>query len=153
MKSKRRLDWVKACAANEITDAERQTALRVLREKRVALFIVTYNAEHLVESVLRRVPKDLLDGFVEVILIDDNSTDATFEVAQRLRAELGSAALNVYRTPFNRGYGGNQKLGYLYCIHKDTLACTIREEIEKHGLAASSGYSSASGASTTCGVM
>jgi len=119
VKSKRRLDWVKACAANEITDAERQTALRVLREKRVALFIVTYNAEHLVESVLRRVPKDLLDGFVEVIVVDDNSTDATFEVAQRLRAELGSAALNVYRTPFNRGYGGNQKLGYLYCIHKD----------------------------------
>lgn len=24
----------------------------------------------------------------------------------------------VYRTPFNRGYGGNQKLGYLYCIEK-----------------------------------
>jgi glycosyltransferase involved in cell wall biosynthesis len=118
VRSQRRLDWVKECAANEITDAERQTALRVLCEKRVALFVVAYNAERLVESVVRRVPEEILDGFAEIILIDDSSTDATFEVAQRLRTELESTVLNVYRTPFNRGYGGNQKLGYLYCIRK-----------------------------------
>ena len=118
MRSQRRLDWVKECAAKEITDAEHRAAARVLREKRVALLVVTYNAERLVESVLRRIPDEILGGFAEVIIVDDSSTDATFEVARRLRSELCTTTLNVYRTPFNRGYGGNQKLGYLYCIRR-----------------------------------
>ncbi len=118
MNSVERLEWVKKCAAEEITDAERETALAVLRSTRVALLVVTYNAERLVESVLRRVPEEIARGFAEIILIDDSSVDATFDIARRLRDEMGTAAFNVYRTPFNRGYGGNQKLGYLYCVRK-----------------------------------
>lgn len=118
MKPVHRLEWVKTCAEREITDAEREAALEVLRAKRVALLVVTYNAERLVESVLRRVPEEIARGFAEVILIDDSSVDGTFEVARRLGGEMDAAPFNVYRTPFNRGYGGNQKLGYLYCVRK-----------------------------------
>ena len=118
MKPVERLEWVKQCAAKEITDAERETALEVLRAYRVALLVVTYNAERLVESVLRRVPEEIARGFTEIIVVDDSSVDATFDVARRLRGDMGLAGFNVYRTPFNRGYGGNQKLGYLYCVRK-----------------------------------
>ncbi|HEY4490676.1 MAG TPA: glycosyltransferase, partial [Acidobacteriota bacterium] len=41
-----------------------------------------------------------------------------FEIASRLKQKYEGYNLTVYRTPFNRGYGGNQKLGYLYCIDK-----------------------------------
>jgi len=51
-------------------------------------------------------------------VIDDSSSDLTVETARRAGAELGFTNVTVLRTPFNRGYGGNQKLGYLHAIEQ-----------------------------------
>ncbi len=51
-----------------------------------------------------------------MVIIDDSSSDGTWEVARELAARYPEAAIRAFRTPFNRGYGGNQKLGYLYCL-------------------------------------
>jgi glycosyltransferase involved in cell wall biosynthesis len=45
----------------------------------------------------------------EIILVDDGSTDRTVEIAR----EMG---LTVVVHPENRGYGGNQKTCYRYCL-------------------------------------
>ena len=87
----------------------------VLRRKRVAIFIVAYQAERFIESVLERIPARLRDLFAEIYVIDDSSRDLTFETARAAGERLG-ANVTVLRTPFNRGYGGNQKLGYLHAI-------------------------------------
>jgi 2-polyprenyl-3-methyl-5-hydroxy-6-metoxy-1,4-benzoquinol methylase len=50
------------------------------------------------------------------MVIDDSSDDRTFEVAVAAGKRLELGNLQVLRTPFNRGYGGNQKLGYLRAI-------------------------------------
>ena len=86
------------------------------RPPRVLIFIVAYYAEATILEVLRRIPA--LEGYeVEVLIIDDGSTDATFALADRLR-QAGSYRhpLTVLANPVNQGYGGNQKLGYHYAI-------------------------------------
>ena len=87
-----------------------------LRDKRLLIFIVAYNAETTIEKVLRRIPRSLHRQDVEVLVVDDSSADSTF--ARSVRYQQGNCAfkLTVLRSPENQGYGGNQKLGYRYAI-------------------------------------
>lgn len=82
---------------------------------RLLIFIVAYNAERHIEKVLDRIPKATLEKYdYEILLIDDQSKDATFEralVYQKAHPELN---ITVLYNPQNQGYGGNQKLGYHY---------------------------------------
>lgn len=86
-----------------------------LKGKKLLIFIVAYNAETTIEKVLGRIPKCLRSDKVEVLIIDDASSDNTFE--KGLLGQRKSAfKITVLRTPKNQGYGGNQKLGYHYAI-------------------------------------
>jgi glycosyltransferase involved in cell wall biosynthesis len=93
-------------------------AAEVLAQRKVAIFIVAFQAERFIASVLERIPPRLRDGFAQILVIDDSSSDLTFETARRAGEELGFENVTVLRTPFNRGYGGNQKLGYLHAIEQ-----------------------------------
>ena len=103
----------------EIDRVAVQAAEAVLRRTRVGIFIVAYEAERFIDSVLERIPSDLRDAFAEILVIDDSSSDRTYDVAADAGERLGLSNLVVLRTPFNRGYGGNQKLGYLHAIKQD----------------------------------
>ena len=92
-------------------------AQEVLARTKVAIFIVAFEAERFIESVLNRIPARLRDLFAGIYVFDDSSSDRTFERAQAAGGRLGSN-VTVFRTPFNRGYGGNQKLGYLHAIRQ-----------------------------------
>ena len=84
--------------------------------KRILIFVVAYNAEKTIESVLDRIPESLHNSTTEVLIIDDSSKDATFQTGlKRERSSLGFQ-ITTLRTPANQGYGGNQKLGYRYAI-------------------------------------
>jgi len=96
----------------------RELAERTLRENRVAIFIVAYNAERHIESVLDRIPEWVAESVSEVFIIDDSSTDATLARAVQVTRTAGHAPLRVFKTPYNQGYGGNQRLGYLYAIEQ-----------------------------------
>jgi glycosyltransferase involved in cell wall biosynthesis len=88
---------------------------------RVLVFIVAYNAERTIESVLSRIPASLSEQYdVEILAIDDSSRDRTFEIGHNI--EVAGAlpfALHVLFNPKNQGYGGNQKIGYHYAIKND----------------------------------
>ena len=92
-------------------------AAEVLTRTKVAIFVCAYQAEHFIESVLERIPEPLRPHFAEIYVFDDSSSDRTFERAQAAVDRLGGN-VTVFRTPFNRGYGGNQKLGYLHAIRQ-----------------------------------
>ena len=89
----------------------------ILAQTKIAIFVCAYQAEHFIESVLDRIPESLRGGFAEIYVFDDASSDRTTERARAAADRLG-ANVTVYRTPFNRGYGGNQKLGYLHAIRQ-----------------------------------
>jgi glycosyltransferase involved in cell wall biosynthesis len=102
----------------DVDEAAAEVAKQVLVRTKVGIFIVAYQAERFIESVLDRIPAGLGDLFAEITVIDDSSNDATFDLARAAGARLGLKNLLVLRTPFNRGYGGNQKLGYLHAIKR-----------------------------------
>jgi glycosyltransferase involved in cell wall biosynthesis len=85
---------------------------------RVLIFIVAYNAEQTIASVLRRVPAALADPYeVEVLIVDDASGDSTFEKSHHAsRQPHCPFPVHVLFNPVNQGYGGNQKIGYHYAI-------------------------------------
>ncbi len=93
-------------------------ALRTLEANRVAVFIVAYNAERHIERLLRRIPEWVAERLAEIYIIDDHSPDATFATAHQVDWPAHLAPLRIYRTPYNQGYGGNQRLGYLYAIEQ-----------------------------------
>ena len=110
------LDRIRQLASQDLSRAEEAAAAEVLKSHRVVIFVVAYNAERHLERLIARIPTDLFSRFVEIFVIDDSSTDATYDVATRIGTKFARSNFRVYRTPFNRGYGGNQKLGYLYCV-------------------------------------
>ena len=88
------------------------------RRRRLLVFVVAYNAEKTIQPTLRRIPSRLLEDYdVEVLVIDDSSTDRTFDRGERLRRDESLPfALTVLFNPANQGYGGNQKIGFHYAI-------------------------------------
>ncbi|MHA3772250.1 glycosyltransferase [Verrucomicrobiota bacterium sgz303538] len=87
-----------------------------LGNKRILIFIVAYNAEKTIESVLDRIPPELRNRNVEVLIIDDFSRDRTFHTGLKRESREGDFRVTILRNPENQGYGGNQKLGYRYAI-------------------------------------
>ena len=82
---------------------------------RLLIFIVAYNAERHIEKVLTRIPKVALTQYdYEILIIDDQSKDATFDRALGYQQSHPDLHLTVLFNPQNQGYGGNQKLGYHY---------------------------------------
>jgi glycosyltransferase involved in cell wall biosynthesis len=95
---------------------------------RVLIFIVSYNAEAFIESVLERIPVGLWahDAYdLEVLIIDDQSQDDTFHRARDYAARFPSHPIKVLYNPVNQGYGGNQKLGYHYAIENNFDAVVL----------------------------
>ena len=88
-------------------------------KKRVLIFVVSFKAEEFISSVLRRIPENirlhpLFD--VEVLVIDDQSGDRTFQRAEEYASQAGDLKITVLYNPKNQGYGGNQKIGYHYAV-------------------------------------
>lgn len=93
-------------------------ARRTLKENKVAVFIVAYNAEKHIEAVLNRIPTWVAQDLVEVYIFDDSSSDNTVGVAQSIKWDGNFGRLVVHKTPYNQGYGGNQILGYRYALER-----------------------------------
>ena len=86
--------------------------------KRIGIFIVTYNAVTTLSKVLKRIPANVWKNVAEVVVFDDASQDATYELAVGLKTLTGDDKLQVLKHEKNLGYGGNQKAGYRYFIEK-----------------------------------
>lgn len=85
---------------------------------RIGVFIVAYNAEATLASVLRRIPSQVGEKLEEVFVFDDFSTDRTYEVGLEQLGTPHGAKLVMKRNDRNLMYGGNQKLGYRYAMER-----------------------------------
>lgn len=96
-----------------------------MAKKKILIFIVAYNHEKLIESVLSRIPDDLTQHKTEILIIDDASRDRTFEIAEQYKKDHKLPyKITVLVNPKNQRYGGNQKIGFHYAIENgfDILA-------------------------------
>ena len=84
---------------------------------KIAIYIPAYNAAMTLPSVLDRIPENIIDEVCEILVVDNNSSDGTFEVAQSYQAQLDK--LTIIHNEKNLGYGGSQKIAYQYFINKE----------------------------------
>jgi len=75
----------------------------MINNKKLVIVLPAYNAELTLKKTYNEIPFDIVD---EVVLVDDNSSDRTVEVARSLGIS------HVIKHDVNRGYGGNQKSCY-----------------------------------------
>ena len=81
------------------------------KKHRVLIFVVAYNAERTIESVLERIPVELADEYdVEILAIDDSSRDRTFEVGHKvILAGSSPFPLHVLFNPVNQRRAGTAR--------------------------------------------
>ncbi|HEX7476451.1 MAG TPA: bifunctional glycosyltransferase/class I SAM-dependent methyltransferase [Polyangiales bacterium] len=85
--------------------------------QRVLVFVIAYEAEASLASVLDRIPRELFEHFhCEILVVDDHSTDRTFDIGAAYRRAHPDVPMVVLRNAVNQGYGGNQKVGYYYAV-------------------------------------
>ena len=88
--------------------------------KKVLVVIITYNDEDFIINVIKKVPKDLRIKNYEILIIDDNSTDQTFsKIRNFLKENKTKFKINFVENKKNKGYGRNQKIGYVFAIKKN----------------------------------
>ena len=86
---------------------------------RIGIFVVAYNAETTLRSVIQRIPSSIMSKIEEIFVFDDASSDATVAVGKALQNEdFHEGKLSIYRNDVNQMYGGNQRLGYQYAIRR-----------------------------------
>lgn len=73
------------------------------KDKKVIVVLPAYNAALTMEKTIAEIPRDVVD---EIVLVDDNSTDNSIEVAKRIGIK------HIIEHKSNKGYGGNQKSCY-----------------------------------------
>lgn len=87
---------------------------------RMLNLIAGHNVESpLMQPFLDRLPTAVLSDYnCEVLVIDDTSNDGTFMGARDYRQSHADLPPTVLRNQSNQGYGGNQKVGYIYAIQE-----------------------------------
>src|SRR5436309_12775036 len=79
---------------------------RRVGKPRIGVFVVAYNAVSTLASVLERIPSSFRSAIDLVLVSDDFSTDATYEVGLAYEREHVGPPITVFRQRRNLGYGG-----------------------------------------------
>lgn len=80
--------------------------------------VPAYEAEATLGDVLRRIPQCLHERGLQVLVVDDGSSDGTGKIAHE-------AGATVLRNPRNLGYGATQKRGLAHAVSKGASAVVI----------------------------
>jgi glycosyltransferase involved in cell wall biosynthesis len=90
-----------------------------MKEAKVGVLIVAYNAEKTISNVISRIKEDAWNNIAEVFIFDDKSDDLTVNIAMKAKENHPyGEKIKIFYNEINLGYGGNQKRGYLYAIKK-----------------------------------
>lgn len=77
----------------------------MINNKKIIVVLPAYNASGTLQKTYKEIPFDVVD---DVVLVDDNSSDKTIEIAKKIGIK------HIVNHQVNKGYGANQKS----CYHK-----------------------------------
>ncbi|ALG68718.1 glycosyltransferase [Beggiatoa leptomitoformis] len=83
-----------------------------LSGKKISACMLVYNHAHLVETTIKSILNQNIQGF-EFIISDDCSTDTTWDVLQTLATQYPQ--IRLIRTPYNMGMAGNANFAASHC--------------------------------------
>ena len=81
-----------------------------LNKSKIVCYMPAFNAEHLMEDVVRGIPQAAMEALDVLLVVNDGSTDGTAELARRLAQEYPKIELLSHTG--NRGYGAAQKTAF-----------------------------------------
>lgn len=100
------------------------------KQRKVTIVLPAYNAESTLKKTIYDIPLSYIN---EIILVDDNSRDATVETAKKLAlsdpkfvlvedddnsAHDNKIPIVIFKHDKNKGYGGNQKTCYTLALKR-----------------------------------
>ena len=86
---------------------------------KILILITAFNVNKFLQNVINRIPKSIFSKDVEILIIDDKSSDNTVEKMIDIQNKFKEAKINLLANKINLGYGGNQKVGYQYAINNN----------------------------------
>ena len=91
---------------------------KITNKKKFLIFIPAYNVEKKIVSVLKKIPKNILDEhFIHILIIEDFSKDNTKQTIENyLKTEINRNFIFHIKNEKNYGYGGVQKIAFNYAI-------------------------------------
>ncbi|MBU3548019.1 glycosyltransferase family 2 protein [Polynucleobacter sp. P1-05-14] len=104
---------------------------------KISVCILTYNHAHLIESTLKSILNQTINGY-DIYISDDCSTDNTFDIIKELICN--NDRIKLLKTPHNMGMAGNANFAikninkpYIALLHHDDICRT--DLLEKWALA------------------
>ena len=89
------------------------------KKYKVLIFVLAYNAEKTISETIKRLPLSDKNYDLEILIVDDASSDNTFIKAKKSKKNNSSLKVTILRNPVNQGYGGNVKIGFMHAIKND----------------------------------
>jgi len=86
--------------------------------KRIIVFMPAYNAEKTIASVLERFPKSSVKRVSEILILDNDSHDHTYDKATEYKKRKKAQNITILKNKKNLGYGGSKKRAFKYAIDK-----------------------------------
>jgi len=83
---------------------------------KILILITAFNVEKFLENVISRIPSKIKKFDVEILIIDDSSSDQTLQKMKDIKNQIKDYKITCLSNKKNLGYGGNQKIGYHYAI-------------------------------------
>src|SRR4051812_35190723 len=95
---------------------------------RIMVFIPAYNCAPQIGRVLAQFTRVPPETFVEILVVDNQSTDGTLAAAAEAATSLSSLRIRVVRNKDNYGLGGSHKSAFTYAA-----ACGYSHVVVLHG--------------------
>jgi len=89
----------------------------ILENMKIVCYMPAYNAEQLMEDVVRKIPTEVMELLHTLLVIDDGSKDGTADLTRELEREFSKISLVQHSS--NRGYGGVQKTAFDWALEND----------------------------------
>ena len=83
---------------------------------KILILITAFNVGKFITQVIKRIPQSLYNNDVEILIIDDCSSDNTLQKIIEIKKNHRNINIKILSNIINLGYGGNQKIGYYYAI-------------------------------------
>lgn len=86
---------------------------------KILLAIPTYHCEKQIKRVISELNSECLNHLTEIIILDNQSSDQTIEVAKETFESLNISKFKIFYNEENLGLGGSQKKAFQYAIDNE----------------------------------
>ena len=101
----------------------------IILPKKIMVFMPAYKTQSTICKVIERIPKKTMKRIKEIVVIDNNSPDQTYDVITQYKKKKNISKLKIFRNKKNLFFGGNIKAGFNYAIkHKMDIIAVLHSD-------------------------